>query len=217
MPFSLSAPYRSASSSIGNVVIALIFQLLSLFLAATTIASFSLLAPYRPASSSTSSVTIVGHLFIVRCLSSLPPTTDFPTSTTPQQLLQPPYCHKPLPSRSLLPLLLATFTASIHCSLTLLFIARCSSIGARTVLSTSPSNSLVVAISNLLSHSSSTPLRLLYCQRFVSASLALWQSSSSVHRRSRLPLFPPPQAISPMSLVPRLSFPCFNTNSFGHV
>ncbi|RWW37528.1 hypothetical protein BHE74_00057344 [Ensete ventricosum] len=83
MPFSLSAPYRSASSSIGNVVIALIFQLLSLFLAATTIASFSLLAPYRPASSSTSSVTIVG-----RTLSSWPHIGRV-SSGTPIPLLPP--------------------------------------------------------------------------------------------------------------------------------
>ncbi|RWW69081.1 hypothetical protein BHE74_00023346 [Ensete ventricosum] len=109
-------------------------------------------------------------LFIARRLPSLPPVADFPTVITPQQLLQPPYRYQLLPPWPLLPLLPLPFPSFVHHNLTLLFITRRSSITARTMLSASPFDAIVVSISSLLPHTSSTPLLLLCCQCLVLAS-----------------------------------------------
>ncbi|RZS03058.1 hypothetical protein BHM03_00033182 [Ensete ventricosum] len=136
-------------------------------------------------------------LFIARRLPSLPPVTDFPTVITPQQLLQPPYRYQLLPPWPLLPLLPLPFPSFVHHNLTLLFITRRSSITARTMLSASPFDAIVVSISSLLPHTSSTPLLLLCCQCLV---LASYRCSAS--QSPRLPYDSPYRTPLPPSSSP---------------
>ncbi|RWW59011.1 hypothetical protein BHE74_00034075 [Ensete ventricosum] len=105
---------------------------------------------------------------------------------------------------------LLPFPSSVHRSLSLLFITRCSSITAHTMLSASPSDTLVVVVFSLLPRSLLMTLLILCRQCLFYASPTLYGNlptapivSHTCHSS------PPPQATSPLSPMLCLSFSYF--------